>query len=338
VGNLSRYRWFGASVVLAGGAVATLAFAPHLAVAVAVATLVGAGAGMAFLSGTTLLGTEVEDAVRGRMFAFVQTAARVALVLAIAVASLLAGIGGVRTFTAGAFTVHVSASRGLLFVSGLLAVHVGVTAFRLMDDKPGTAVLPDLLAAMMRHDAPPRQARSGVLVALVGKADDVYATEIRALLRAEGHGCDLLDADAAAREQDLPVVGEPFLGPRAATLIRLAAVARSHALPPVLARGSVAVIHGTGFPVPASGTGHDQAATFEFSRLLRWATNGRTADVLVVVDRDPRPGHPATWSLLAAGRRLPRVVTVGDDPEAAARTVLAVVSRLFAGTARGRAG
>jgi len=39
-------------------------------------SIVGLGAGLAFLCGVTLIGGEVDDAVRGRVFAFVQTAAR----------------------------------------------------------------------------------------------------------------------------------------------------------------------------------------------------------------------------------------------------------------------
>ena len=54
IGALSRRRWFGLSIVLAGVNVALMAFAWHLSVAVILVVLVGVAAGMAFLSGTTL--------------------------------------------------------------------------------------------------------------------------------------------------------------------------------------------------------------------------------------------------------------------------------------------
>src|SRR5205823_7413540 len=72
VGALSRRRWFGLSIIMAAGAVTILAFAWHLVIAVFFALGVGVGAGMAFLAGTTLLGTEVGDEVRGRVFPFIQ--------------------------------------------------------------------------------------------------------------------------------------------------------------------------------------------------------------------------------------------------------------------------
>src|SRR5690606_23645305 len=65
IGELPRRRWFGMSIVLAASGVIVLALAVHLTVAVVGAVLVGAGAGMAFLSGVTLLGGEVDDEVRG---------------------------------------------------------------------------------------------------------------------------------------------------------------------------------------------------------------------------------------------------------------------------------
>ncbi len=96
VRELSRRRWFGMSIVLASAAVMTLAFAIHLSMAIVGAVLVGAGAGMAFLAGTTLLGGEVADEVRGRVFAVVQIGTRLVLMLAIALSSVLVGVGGSR--------------------------------------------------------------------------------------------------------------------------------------------------------------------------------------------------------------------------------------------------
>ena len=79
--------------MLAGVAVGLMAFAWHLSIAVVFVLLVGIAAGMAFLSGTTLLGGEVADEVRGRVFGFVNMATRVVLMLAIALSSVLVGLG-----------------------------------------------------------------------------------------------------------------------------------------------------------------------------------------------------------------------------------------------------
>lgn len=144
VGALSRRRWFGMSIVLAGIGVIVLALAAHLSIAVAGALLVGAGAGMAFLSGITLLGGEVGDGMRGRVFAFVHTSVRVVLMLAIALTGLLAGVGGSRLLNLGMAEVSISYTRVLLLLAGVFGIVAGRLAFRQMDDKRGVPVFPDL--------------------------------------------------------------------------------------------------------------------------------------------------------------------------------------------------
>jgi dTMP kinase len=154
VGPLSRRRWFALSIVLAGLSLAALAAAPRLNSAALGAFVVGAGAGMAFLSGITLLGGDVADQVRGRVFAFVQTAVRATLMLAISAAGTLAGIGSSRRLRLGSLALDVSIARVLLFVAGACGVLIGVAALRQMDDRPGVPVLRDLWAALRRRPAP----------------------------------------------------------------------------------------------------------------------------------------------------------------------------------------
>ncbi|HEX6869791.1 MAG TPA: dTMP kinase, partial [Micromonosporaceae bacterium] len=151
IGQLSRRRWFALSIVLAGVAVAAMAFAPWLGLALFGAVVVGAGAGMAFLAGITLIGIEVTDQMRGRVFAFGQTAVRVTLLLTISVSSVLVGVGSTRELRWGAVTVHLSASRVLLLIAGVAAVAVGILALRQMDDRKGTPVLRDVWASIRRQ-------------------------------------------------------------------------------------------------------------------------------------------------------------------------------------------
>src|SRR5256884_2370120 len=114
VGALSRRRWFGLSIIVAAGSVAVLAFAWHLVIAVFFAVCVGVGAGMAFLAGTTLLGTEGGDGGRGRGFALLQNRTQVTLLLTISVSSVAVGYGSSREVVG----VHLSTTRLLLFVAG----------------------------------------------------------------------------------------------------------------------------------------------------------------------------------------------------------------------------
>jgi MFS family permease len=151
VGGLSRRRWFGLSIVLAGTCVASLSSAPRLSSAAALAAVAGAGAGMAFLSGITLLGGEVPDHLRGRVFAFVQTAVRVCLIVAISASGVLVGVGSSRHLRLGSIALDVSTARIMLVVAGACGIIVGVVAFREMDDRPGVPVLRDLWRSLWRR-------------------------------------------------------------------------------------------------------------------------------------------------------------------------------------------
>ena len=148
IGALSRRRWFGLSIVLAAGSVTVLAVAPHLSIAMAGTFSVGVGAGMAFLSGTTLLGGEVDDEVRGRAFAVVQTGTRVVLMFTTALSGLLVGAGGSRQLSLPGVAFSISTTRLLLAAAGMFGMIAGWTALRQMDDKPGVPILADVLGSL----------------------------------------------------------------------------------------------------------------------------------------------------------------------------------------------
>ena len=74
-GGSCRRRLFGLSIGTAGLALSLLALIPNMVIAVMVTLVLGAFAGVAWVTGYTLLGLEVADEVRGRTFAFVQTMA-----------------------------------------------------------------------------------------------------------------------------------------------------------------------------------------------------------------------------------------------------------------------
>ena len=63
---------------------------PNLVIVVFLVILLGAFAGIAYVTGYTIVGTEVDDETRGRTFAFLQSGIRVILFAVIAVAGPLA--------------------------------------------------------------------------------------------------------------------------------------------------------------------------------------------------------------------------------------------------------
>ena len=64
-----RRRFFGLALIFTGGSLALLALIPNLVLALLMTITLGAGAGVAWLSGFIILGPEVKDEVRSRTFA-----------------------------------------------------------------------------------------------------------------------------------------------------------------------------------------------------------------------------------------------------------------------------
>ncbi len=304
VRELSRRRWFGMSIVLASGAVMFLALAIHLSMALLGAILVGAGAGMAFLAGTTLLGGEVADEVRGRVFAVVQIGTRLVLLLAISLSSFLGGAGGSRQISLGTFAVDVSSTRILLLAAGVVGVWTGVSAFRQMDDKRGVAVLADLWGSIRGRPLSPAEpfTRHGIFVVFEGGEGAGKSTQVQALaeaLRADGRDVVVTrepgatDVGARIRSLVLERGGDTDTpSPRAEAL--LYAADRAHhvatVVRPALARGAVVVsdryvdsslaYQGAGRTLPVQ----------EISWLSSWATGGLKPDLVVLLDVDPSIG------------------------------------------------
>lgn len=303
VKEMSRRRWFGMSIVLASAAVMTLSFAIHLSMAMIGAVLVGAGAGMAFLAGTTLLGGEIADEVRGRVFAVVQIGTRLVLILAIALSSLLAGVGGSRRFEIANLGISISSTRLLLLAAGLAGIFAGISAFGQMDDKKGVPVLADLWGSVRGRPLTPAEpfVSAGLFVVFEGGEGAGKSTQLALLAaRLRDQGRDVV----VTREPGATGIGERIrsllLGqpgsevpsPRAEAL--LYAADRAHhvatVVRPALARGAVVVsdryidsslaYQGAGRTLPVD----------EVSWLSSWATGGLKPDLVVLLDIDPHTG------------------------------------------------
>ena len=302
---LSRRRWFGISIVLAGIATLLLAVAPHLSISVFAASLVGVGAGMAFLAGITLLGTEVSDDVRGRVFAFVNTAARGVLVLAISLSSVIVGFGAARQLDVGPFVLIVDTTRVLLVVAGAVGIATGVTSFRQMDDKPGVAVIPDLISSILgRPLTRPEERGHGLFIVFEGgegAGKSTQAVKLAAWLRTQGIDTVLTRepgaTDVGARIRSMlldrdALTGGEGLTPRAEAL--LYAADRAHhvatVVRPALERGAVVIsdryvdsslaYQGAGRVLPVE----------EVAWLSQWATGGLKPDLVVLLDLEPEDG------------------------------------------------
>jgi dTMP kinase len=317
VRDMSRRRWFGMSIVLASASVLVLAFAIHLSMAILGAILVGAGAGMAFLAGTTLLGGEVADEVRGRVFAVVQIGTRLVLILAISLSSVLVGVGGSRQLTIADLGISVSSTRLLLLAAGAAGIFAGISAFGQMDDKKGVPVLADLWGSIRGRPLMPSEpfVSSGLFVVFEGGEGAGKSTQLAALadrLREQGRDVVVTREPGATgigeriRSLVLETSGDGAPSPRAEAL--LYAADRAHhvatVVRPALIRGAVVIsdryvdsslaYQGAGRTLPVQ----------EVSWLSSWATGGLKPDLVVLLDVDPHTGRSRVDSRSRGADRL----------------------------------
>jgi len=112
-GNFSRRRLFGLSIAAAAVPLALIGLIPVLAVVVLLVVLLGALSGIAYATGFTIVGLEVDDDTRGRVFAFFQSSIQVILLTVIAVSlAVSAGLAQLKPVQA-----PVPISRTLAFLS-----------------------------------------------------------------------------------------------------------------------------------------------------------------------------------------------------------------------------
>ena len=295
LGDLSRRRVFGPSIVGAGAALVFMSVVPNLFLATVATLLVGAFAGVAYVVGITLLGLEVEDELRGRTFGLVQSLMRVDLLLVTATTPFIAGAIGRRE---GPFGIGINGVSVTLLVGGLLAIAVGVVSFRQMDDRPGVPLRADLARRVRRR--PTARPHPGTFVALEGGEGAGKSTQLRLLqewLTGLGHDVVLTrePGATAAGARIRTVLLDPATGalaPRAEAMLYAADRAQhvAQVVRPALERGAVVL---TDRYVDSSlayqGAGRELAVD-EVARLSHWATDGLRPDLVVVLDVDPVVG------------------------------------------------
>ncbi|MHB1596602.1 MAG: dTMP kinase [Streptosporangiaceae bacterium] len=171
LGGFSRRRLFGLSIAIAAVPLALIALIPNLIVVAILVVVLGACAGIAYVTGYTIIGSEVDDETRGRTFAFLQSAIKVVMFAVIAVAPVLAAgfsaaIGA--AIGSGSGAVHVGAiSYGsvgyniVVLLGAVVAMVLGLISYRLMDDRPGVPLVPDLLGALRGRPLPGPESAAG---------------------------------------------------------------------------------------------------------------------------------------------------------------------------------
>jgi dTMP kinase len=300
--GLSRRRLFGLSLVVAGVVLAAIALVHNLVIVVILTVMLGACAGIAWIIGYTLIGLEVEDALRGRTFSFLQSTARVTLLLVVSVANPVAALFGQRGVDLGALSYQFNGTNLVLLLGGVLAVVVGILGLRHMDDRKGVPVLADLIAALRgeKYRPAPAEPLPGLFVAFEGGEGSGKTTQARMLaiwLRDQGH--DVVQT----REPGATKVGmrlrailldaaERGLSGRAEALLYAADRAEhvEKVIRPALQRGAIVVCDryvDSSLAYQGAGRSLDPE---DVSKVNAWATGGLVPHLTVLIDTPPQVG------------------------------------------------
>ena len=317
--GFSRRRLFGLSIVGAGIPLVLIGLIPNLVIVVFLVVLLGAFAGIAYVTGYTIVGTEVDDETRGRTFAFLQSGIRVILFAVIAIAPLLAaGFTALVHAVSGGNTLRIAhidyAAVGyniVLMLSAIVAVWLGVVSYQQMDDRRGVPLRDDLVAAVrgepftpvpghpngtQPHAAP----RRGLLIAFEGGEGAGKSSQARLLaiwLRDQGYDVIATHEPGATKvgmrlRALLLDTSHAGLTARAETLMYAADRAEhvETVIVPALERGSVVVTDRyVDSSIAYQGRGRNQPVS-EVAGLNKWATGGVEPDLTILLDLPPAAG------------------------------------------------
>ncbi|WP_024875419.1 bifunctional MFS transporter/dTMP kinase [Saccharomonospora piscinae] len=286
--RLPHERLFGVGIVSAGLALVVVALSPHLAISLVAVALVGACAGAAFLTGVTIIGTQVDDSIRGRINAIYQSLLKLIVFGTTSAVPGLLALVRPRKVTVWGNPLIIDGTRPVLLAGGVLATLVGLIAYRQMDSRRTEPLFADLRKVIRR----PRRS-SGLLIALEGTTAADTAAHAARLAEWLGGGSRtvVLAADPALDDDRLTSLlsGASLTGTRARALaaaaVRADIVERN--VRPALDAGAIVVMERyVDSPLAhLSATAGLDAA--ELEGLTDWATAKLRPDLTVMLDTDP---------------------------------------------------
>ena len=293
--QFSRRRLFGVSLTISGLMLVTLSLVLNLVLAIFITILLGLFAGISWVTGFTMLGLEVEDEVRGRTFAFVQSLIRVSLVLVLAIAPLVAAAIGEHTYSFRTTTVTYNGAAFTMFFAGLIAVFVGVLSYLQMRDRPNVSLMSDIKSAFRGElGAITGQTTTGVFISFEGGEGSGKSTQTKllkewlekndetVLLTREPGGTDLGNQLRNILLDNKTGV----ISPRAEALMY--AADRAHhvfsVIRPALERNEI-IITDRYFDSSIAYQGAGRVLLpVEVARISRWATESLTPTLTIIMD------------------------------------------------------
>jgi dTMP kinase len=297
--GLSRRRLFASGLIGSAISLAGLALVREIEIATMIAVLLGFCAGASWVTGYTLLGLEVPDNVRGRTFAFVQSAVRSVLAVTLAVAPFVAGALGRHTFhLADGWTLSYNGASMTMLIAAILAGVIGVVAWRQMDDRPGVPFLRDLRRSFGKTSG--TYPTNGLFIALEGGEGAGKSTQAALLvewLKARGQQVLLTrEPGATALGKTLrQIVLDPATGDishRAEALLYAADKAEhvDSVIKPALEAGAVVITDRyVDSALAYQGSGRDLDSS-DVERVNRWATDDLRPNLTILLDLPPKSG------------------------------------------------
>jgi dTMP kinase len=320
-GDFSRRRLFGVTLTASAVPLAMIALVPNLAVVTVFVFLMGVISGTAYPTGFTIVGLEVDDDTRGRVFAFFQSTIQAILLAVIAVAGFIAtGFSAVIGVLSGSrsgvvkiahITYGAPGDNLLLLLSAVLVAFVGVQSYRQLDDRKGVPLFEDLLAAL-RNEPPKRVAApppaeghpahgpGGLFLTFEGGEGAGKTTQARLTaiwLREQGFDVVTTHEPGATKigmRLRALLLDTAHAGMSAQCEALLYAADRAEhvarVIDPALDRGAVVISDryiDSSLAYQGAGRGIPRA---DIARLNSWATDGRTPDLTVLLDMPPEIG------------------------------------------------
>ena len=293
--QFSRRRLFGASLTISGAFLVALAAIPNLVLAVFIVIILGAFSGITWVTGFTMLGMEVQDDVRGRTFAFVQSLIRVVLVGVLAVAPLIAAAVGQHTFKFQNTQISYNGAAVTILIAGFFASLIGFVSYKQMKDRPNVSLWSDIVNAFKGELGSMTGApTAGIFIAFEGGEGIGKSTQSKLLkewLEQEGESV-VLSREPGGTDLGVEIrkillshsTGE--ISPRAEAL--LYAADRAHhvftVIRPALASGQV-VISDRYFDSSIAYQGAGRVLEpGEVARISRWATESLFPTLTIIID------------------------------------------------------
>jgi dTMP kinase len=128
--TVPRRTIFTSSIGAAGVMLVVMSLMGDFVGAAITSIVLGLFAGIAWINGFTMIGQEVSDRLRGRVFAFVMSSVRITLLATIALGPVVAGFIGAHQVTVGQFRWLFSGPAVVLAIGGVIAFVVSLFAAR----------------------------------------------------------------------------------------------------------------------------------------------------------------------------------------------------------------